>query len=308
MDPTLSLFAALALADNDISDLEDISSSDDEMQIGRGQIKKKSGARRSPPPDNEISIKSRCFSNDAEVERSIAQRCFSDESPKAPEKIRGYVLVIVNYKFEDNPLRRGNDIEEIKKLFPKYGYKVRSFTNLNSKQILRRVRRYSNKENSGSLICFISSHGDQTSVACPDGSDVRINDILKKANTNQLRNRPKVFFIDACRVSIGGRVREEHIPEPPSTEYLIGFSCLGSKTCAQIGSESCGIYIKALLDVFKDGFWRPSTEVGKSRDINHFIEKVHFLVTEQRDKKGRHLQMPTVRSTLTGKLFLQGRR
>lgn len=286
MDPTLSLFAALALADNDISDLEDISSSDDEMQIGRGQIKKKSGARRSPPPDNEISIRSRCFSNDAEVERSIAQRCFSDESPKAPEKIR----------------------EEIKKLFPKYGYKVRSFTNLNSKQILRRVRRYSNKENSGSLICFISSHGDQTSVACPDGSDVRINDILKKANTNQLRNRPKVFFIDACRVSIGGRVREEHIPEPPSTEYLIGFSCLGSKTCAQIGSESCGIYIKALLDVFKDGFWRPSTEVGKSRDINHFIEKVHFLVTEQRDKKGRHLQMPTVRSTLTGKLFLQGRR
>lgn len=89
--------------------------------------------------------------------------------------------------------------EEIKELFPRYGYQVRSFTNQNSKQILRLVRRYSKKENSGSLICFISSHGDQTSIACPDGSDVRINDILKKANTDQLRNCPKVFFIDACR-------------------------------------------------------------------------------------------------------------
>lgn len=65
-------------------------------------------------------------------------------------------------------------------------------------------------------------------------------------------------------VSIGGRVREEHIPEPPSTEYFIGFSCLGSKTSTQIGSNSCGIYIKTLLGVFKDGFWRPSTEYGKS--------------------------------------------
>lgn len=89
--------------------------------------------------------------------------------------------------------------EEIKKLFPKYGYQVRSFTNQNNKQILSLVRRYSKKENSGSLICFISSHGDQTSIACTDGSDVKINDIFKKANTDQLRNRPKVFFVDACR-------------------------------------------------------------------------------------------------------------
>lgn len=36
------------------------------------------------------------------------------------------------------------------------------------------------------------------------------------------------------------------------------------------------------------------------------MEKVHFLVTEQKDRHDRHLQMPIVRSTLTGKLFLQG--
>lgn len=63
---------------------------------------------------------------------------------------------------------------------------------------------------------------------------------------------------------IGRRVAEDHIPEPPSTEYFIGFSCLGSKTSTQMGSRSCGIYIEALLNVFKDGFWRPCVEYGKS--------------------------------------------
>lgn len=62
----------------------------------------------------------------------------------------------------------------------------------------------------------------------------------------------------------GRRVEEKHIPEPPSTEYFIGFSCLGSKSSTQIGSKSCGIYIEALLKVFKDGFGRPSIEYGKS--------------------------------------------
>lgn len=89
--------------------------------------------------------------------------------------------------------------EEIKDLFPRFGYQVRSFTNTSSKEILRLVDLYSKKKDSGSLICFLSSHGNQTSLGCTDGSTVKIIDILGKANTDELKNRPKVFFIDACR-------------------------------------------------------------------------------------------------------------
>lgn len=308
VDQTLKSLSALILADNDISDTEDSSSLDDGVQKGRGKRGNGRGKRENEEHLKRIGVIStrRRITDAFDSGPSINSRCFSNDIPSAPESFRGYVLVIVNYRFPDSPLQRGNDIEEIKKLFPIYGYQVRSFTNQNNKQILSLVCRYSKKEDSGSLICFISSHGDQTSIACTDGSDVKINDIFKKANTDQLRDRPKVFFIDACRSRTGRRVEEKHIPEPPSTEYFIGFSCLGSKSSTQIGSKSCGIYIEALLKVFKDGFGRPSIEYGKSRDINHFMEKVHFLVTEQKDRHGRHLQMPTVRSTLTGKLFLQG--
>lgn len=90
-------------------------------------------------------------------------------------------------------------IEKIKKLFTTYGYEVRCFTNLSREEILAKVGLYSCRGNSNSLICFISSHGDQTSLACPDGEVVQIFDILKKAETKQLEKCPKVFFFDACR-------------------------------------------------------------------------------------------------------------
>lgn len=34
---------------------------------------------------------------------------------------------------------------------------------------------------------------------CPNGDFVEIDDILKAANSDELRNLPKIFFIDACR-------------------------------------------------------------------------------------------------------------
>lgn len=94
--------------------------------------------------------------------------------------------------------------EKIHRLFSRKNYEVRSFTNLNKKEILEIINYYSSKSESGSLICFLSSEGDQTSLACPvknvtDESSVKILDVLKSANTKELEMRRKIFFIDACR-------------------------------------------------------------------------------------------------------------
>lgn len=216
----------------------------------------------------------------------------------------GLVLVIVNYSFPNKPLKRGQDIEEIEQLFPDYGYKVYSFTDLNEEEILNKVKFCSEKENVDRFICFISSHGNQTSLACPDGGFVRINDILSAANTKQLENKPKVFFFDACRANLNKDIKESECPEPPSEDYYVGFSCLASKI-SLVGKDSCGIYFEALIEVFKDGFWRSPREESTIRDINHFIEKVHHRVNKQKDKQGNTYQKPICKTTLTGKLFLQ---
>lgn len=87
----------------------------------------------------------------------------------------------------------------INELFSPYGYEVRLFYNKDKKYILETIEYYARKRDSGSLICFMSSHGDQTSLLCPNGEDVQIIDILKRAKTKELESCPKVFFFDACR-------------------------------------------------------------------------------------------------------------
>lgn len=55
----------------------------------------------------------------------------------------------------------------------------------------------------------------------------------------------------------------KNFPEPPGSEYYVGFSCLNQTTCEWQRRESCGIYFDALIEVFKDGFYRPAIEKNK---------------------------------------------
>lgn len=234
-----------------------------------------------------------------------------DMIPMPTESFRmpGYVLVIINHDFPSSPLPRGKDIEKIHRLFSKQNYKVRCFTNQTKKDILGIINYYSSKSDSKSLICFLSSHGDQTSLAChvdkaSDESSVKILDVLESANTYQLMNRPKIFFIDACRTPTGATIRGRDIPEPPGTGYYVGFSSLNLTTSRVLGEESCGIYFETLIEVFTDGFRRPTVEANKIRDLNHLMEKVHHAIAQRKDADGKCFQTSVFKSTLLGKVFL----
>lgn len=231
---------------------------------------------------------------DGQVKCSRKEGCYRSLGKKAP----GHVLVIVNHQFEyEADLKKGNDVERIEQLFSAYGYNVHYGYNVNKENILGTVHRLSCQPDSGSLVCFISSHGDQTSLACPDGDSVQIIDILERANTKQLELCPKVFFFDTCR-SKNGSLRGKGLPEPPTLNYYVGFSCLDTKT-SKTGAQSCGVYFDEIIKTFEDGFPRPHEEPGKVRDLNHFMNKVHYAVTT------KYHQVPIVRTTLVGKVFLQ---
>lgn len=55
------------------------------------------------------------------------------------------------------------------------------------------------KPNPGSFICFMSSHGDLTSLSCSKGSAVTYVEMFQAADTEGLKHHPKIFFFDACR-------------------------------------------------------------------------------------------------------------
>lgn len=50
----------------------------------------------------------------------------------------------------------------------------------------------------------------------------------------------------------------------PSSEYFIGFSSLPTtKSWLNRDEKSCGFYFKAIVEVFKDAFWRLPIEESK---------------------------------------------
>lgn len=92
--------------------------------------------------------------------------------------------------------------EEIKKLFRQQNYQVVGLFDRSKNEILDTVHDLASKKYSAKFICFLSSHGNATSLVCrrEHGEDkVKIKDIFKSADTPQLKDCPKIFFIDACR-------------------------------------------------------------------------------------------------------------
>lgn len=70
---------------------------------------------------------------------------------------------------------------------------------------MKYVQHYAKKAGSICFICFISSHGDLSSIECVEkkhsreDTSVEIEDLFEAANTKELKGHPKLFFIDACR-------------------------------------------------------------------------------------------------------------
>lgn len=89
----------------------------------------------------------------------------------------------------------------LESLFKKYHYNVRCYRDVSANELLQHVETYASKDDSKCFVCFISSHGDFSSIECR-GGDVKTKDILKKANTAKLKGQPKCIFIDACRTGM----------------------------------------------------------------------------------------------------------
>lgn len=72
-----------------------------------------------------------------------------------------------------------------------------------------------------------------------------------------------LFYFQLKGASLNQEIKESDYPEPPSTEYCVGISCLASNI-SLVGKNSCRIYFQALIEVFKDGFSRPPKEASKT--------------------------------------------
>jgi caspase 3 len=117
----------------------------------------------------------------------------------------GLVLIINNQNFVQTEERKGSDkdVDRIMDTFENLNFKTRSFMNQTKQQMKDLVENYSKKDysNDSCFVCFIMSHGDNGKILCSDEVLIDLKkEIIKPFQINQtLVNKPKLFFIQACR-------------------------------------------------------------------------------------------------------------
>ncbi|XP_026860485.2 caspase 20, apoptosis-related cysteine peptidase [Electrophorus electricus] len=140
---------------------------------------------------------------------------FFNPRPPAPTEIseykmtsvpRGVCVIINNVTFcPDFGDRKGSDEDEasLKEVFTWLGFSVEVYKNQTAGQMKAVLNDLGQRHHHGDcFVCCILSHGSEAGVNGTDGDIVLIGDIyhpFKATSCQTLINKPKVFFIQACR-------------------------------------------------------------------------------------------------------------
>ncbi|KRY92183.1 Glutathione synthetase, partial [Trichinella pseudospiralis] len=127
---------------------------------------------------------------------------------KHSSKPKGLALIINNCAFTcDLPNRLGSDIDckNIHRLLTDLGYNVIKKHNLTAKGIVETMVKFSlNKEHErcDSAVVVILTHGLEGEIYGSDGGLVSVQKVIQlldAVNCPALKNKPKLFFLQACR-------------------------------------------------------------------------------------------------------------
>ncbi|KXJ11718.1 caspase-3 [Exaiptasia diaphana] len=226
----------------------------------------------------------------------------------------GYVLIINNQTFHlrSDVERKGSeqDVKNLKSMFDDFGlHPVKVVQDLTSTQIQELLVETSEKDFSkyDCFICIILSHGSSDGIYGVDEGVIQIEALTSKFRRSpcpSLANKPKIFFIQACRGSQQDIAPIESDSEPvpmhysglPSdADFLI---CYASSPGYQSyrNPEKGSWFIRSIVDVFQ-----------KYADKEHIMDmmiRVNNRVSAYFSSQG-HKQMPSEVCMLTKKFYFK---
>ena len=123
-------------------------------------------------------------------------------------KTRGYCLIINNVDFKIYEQRKGSDLEAeyFKEIFKQLDFEILYYRNMTSLAMLecfKNIVKRPELSQHDTFVSIILTHGDDSRVLIgTDASRLKVDSFLHlftNANCEQLANKPKLFFIQACR-------------------------------------------------------------------------------------------------------------
>jgi hypothetical protein len=224
-------------------------------------------------------------------------------------------VCIFNNKFfkKDKNKRHGSesDVERLSALFDELNYDVISYIDKTAEQMrksIREMKKYDYK-NVGSLLVFIMSHGVDGKILASDEQEIYLTDFINPfKNVQSLKNKPKLFFVNACRgegyVPIHDRVASDNqtsrdlheaAKTPIEADFLFAYSTVanyysirhltGGSWFIQILCDMIEQY-KSTLDLSRILNRVNNGVAGKEgRDQNNLLVKMMSTFTSQLKKE-----------------------
>ncbi|KAL2311236.1 hypothetical protein Nmel_002929 [Mimus melanotis] len=142
---------------------------------------------------------------------------------KLTSEPRGLALILSNVRFSsesDLEYRAGGDVDctSLEMLFKHLGYRVTVSCDQTAQEMQNALERFSklrDHRDVDSCIIALLSHGVEGGVYGSDGKLLELQEVFRlfdNANCPNLQNKPKMFFIQACRGGVSGT--HIHLPLP----------------------------------------------------------------------------------------------
>ena len=208
--------------------------------------------------------------------------------------------------------REGSSVDEhnLRITWEYLGYKVQVLKNLKASDFTHELMQVAllNHENYDSFVCCILTHGKLGSIYGTDGELVNFNDIVKLFQGNfcpSLVNKPKLFFVQACRgknPDKGVSEQKDNGPEkvnnslPIEADFLLGYSSPPGYALLR-STEHGSWYISKLCEVLVDN----STQ----QDLLSMLTMVTNKVSDGCSDEG-HKQCPVPNSRLRKQVWFFG--
>ena len=140
-----------------------------------------------------------------------------DDAPVYAMKMQphGLAVIFVNGKFDSNPqapkirlnARAGavKDEEHFMSVFQFLGYTPVVYRNMSAAEMYAKMEEVNNADHSkfDSLVVCVSSHGNQRSIYGSDSVEVNRDEFCNSIkNCPSLKGKPKLFFVQACRLPV----------------------------------------------------------------------------------------------------------
>ncbi|KAF5914449.1 hypothetical protein HPG69_016400 [Diceros bicornis minor] len=219
---------------------------------------------------------------------------------------RGLALVLSNVHFtgeKDLEFRSGGDVDHstLVALFKLLGYNVHILLDQTAKEMQEKLQNFAQlpaHRLTDSCIVALLSHGVEGGIYGVDGKLLQLQEVFRlfdNANCPSLQNKPKMFFIQACRGDETDRGVDQQDgknhakpPEceesdagkegllkmrlPTRSDMICGYACLKG-TAAMRNTKRGSWYIEALTQVF--------SERACDMHVADMLVKVNALIKER---------------------------